>query len=95
MAELRDDYRYTYISTNTTTQVNTGQCRLVRIVLTETAAGAITIYNEIASDTTDIVGVMKASIAENPYDFGCNLSKGLKITTAAASKLTVVWYPLK
>jgi len=91
MQPVQDGYNYTYISTATTTQVVNAPCRLVRIILTETAAGTITIYNEIGSDTTTLVGVMKASIVEGDYDFGVKLSKGLKIVTGAASKLTVVW----
>ncbi len=91
MTPVRDNYKYTYISTQTTTQVLTGAGRLIRIILGTTSAGAITIYNEVASDTTDVVGVLKASIAEGTYEFGVVMSKGIKITTAGASTLTVVW----
>ena len=93
---LRDDYKYTYISSATTTTV-TGNTtvpvtgKLIRIVVTETAAGAITIYDAVAGSTTATIGAMKASIAEGTYDYGVTFSRGLQIVTAGASKLTVVW----
>lgn len=82
--------KYTYISTATTTNVHVGPISLVRIVLTETASGAITIYDEAAGGTTTVVGVIKASAAEGVYEFGVACAKGLQIVTAGASKLTVV-----
>lgn len=91
MQPIQDNYNSTYIATATTTQVVNAPCRLVRIILTETAAGTITIYNETGSGTTDIKALMKASIVEGTYEFGVKCSAGLKIVTAGASKLTVVW----
>lgn len=86
---------YAYISTNTTTQVFTGACTLVAIVINTTAAGSITIYDEIASATSNVVGVLKASIAEGTYAYGApggiTLARGLKIVTAGASDITVVY----
>ena len=84
-------YQYTYIATATTTQVAVGQGVLHGIVLGETAAGAITIYDESGSGTSVILGVLKASIAENTYIFDATFSKGLKIITAGASKISVMW----
>lgn len=88
---LRDDYSRRYISTATTTQVHTGYCNLVRIVVGETAAGAITVYNEAAGGSTDVVAVLKASIAEGTYEFGVTCSAGIQVVTAGASKITVVY----
>jgi hypothetical protein len=82
---------YQYISTATTTQVVTGSGVLKRIVLTETAAGTITIYDETGSGTTKVIAVLKASIGENTYNFDVTFGTGLKIVTAGASKLTVVY----
>lgn len=80
-----------YISTATTTQVKTGLGKLFKIIITETAAGTITVYDE-TSGTSDIIAVFKASIAEQEFDFGgVNFTNGLKIITAGASKLTVVY----
>lgn len=82
---------YQYISTATTTQVVTGHGVLKRIILGETAAGTITIYDESGSDTTKVIAVLKASIVEGQYDFNVTFGEGLKIVTAGASKLTVVY----
>lgn len=94
MSQLRDNYKYKYISTATTTNVSVGQGQLIRIIVSETAAGTITIYDEAAGGTTTIIDVMKASIAENTYEFGVQYSKGIQIVTAGASKLCVVYAPI-
>lgn len=93
--QLRDNYNYTYISSNTTTVVDAaGQGQLIRIVLGETAAGAITIYDAVSGATTTTIAVLKASIAEGTYEFGIQYKAGLQIVTAGASKLTVVTSPI-
>ena len=89
---MRDDYKFAYISTATTTQVVTGNCRLIRIVLNTTAAGAITIIDGTAG-TTGNVAVIAASVLPQTFDFGIKLSTGLRIVTAAASDITVVYTP--
>ena len=73
-----------------TLAVATGGGKLYTIVITETAAGIITIY-----DSTRTLAVFKASIVEGTYDFGpgLNYTGYLRIDPAAASKLTVVHSP--
>lgn len=96
MDNLRDSYKYTYISSATSTDV-TGMgstpvtCKLIRIIVTETAASTITVYDALAGATSTTVSVMKASIAENSYEYGITFARGIQIVTAGASKLTVVW----
>ncbi len=80
----------TYISTATTTTVKSGAGRVARIVLTETAAGSITVYDNTAASGT-ILAVLKASIVEGVYEFNCRFGTGLTIVTAGASKLSVIW----
>lgn len=87
---MKDDYKYAYISTATTTQVFSGAGKLIRIIVTETAAGAISIIDNTTGSTVN-VGQLKASIAEGNYEFGINLVNGLRIITAGASKITVVY----
>lgn len=82
---------YRYISTATTTDVFTGQGTLKKIILTETAAGTITIYDEATGGTSNIVAVLKASIVEGEYEFDVALARGLQIVTSGASKLTAVY----
>ena len=67
--------------------VATGSGKLWGIVITETAAGIITI-----SDYARTLAVFKASIVEGTYEFpgGLEYSGYLKIDPAAASKLTVL-----
>lgn len=78
----------TYISSATTTVVKSGAGMLHSIVVTETAAGAITVYDNTAASGT-VKAVLKASIAEGAYVFDIAFATGLTIVTAAASKLTV------
>lgn len=83
-----DKFIPTYISTNTTTTIGTGPQTLGAILITETAAGAITVKNGTAT-----IAVFKASIAEGRYEFNCEVPAGLSIVTAAASKVTVLSRP--
>jgi hypothetical protein len=93
--QLRDNYRYEYISTATTTVVDAaGQGQLIRIVLGETAAGAITVYDAVSGATTTTIAVLKASIVEGTYELGVQYKAGLQIVTAGASKITVVYSPI-
>jgi len=83
--------RSTYISTATTTVVKNNSGYLKKVTVTETAAGAITIYNNSAA-SGEVIAVLKASIAEQTFDFGnrfCPL--GITVVTAGASKLTVTF----
>lgn len=77
-----------YISTATTTTVKSGTGRLHTITIGETAAGAITVYDNTAGSGT-VIAVLKASIAEQTFTFDVKFTTGLTIVTAGASKLTV------
>lgn len=81
-------YKNNYIATNTTTTVKTGQGVLHTITIGETAAGAITVYDNTAGSGT-VIAVLKASIAEQTFTFDICFETGLTIVTAAASKLSV------
>lgn len=87
---MRDDYRFTYITTATTTSVYVGRCRLIRIVLNTTAAGTIGIRDG-NSGTQVNAGLIKASAPEGTYHYGIAFREGIRIITGAASDLTVVW----
>ena len=77
-----------YISTATTTTVKSGAGKLHSITLGETAAGAITIYDNTEASGT-VLAVLKASVAEQTFTFDVAFATGLTIVTAAASKLNV------
>jgi hypothetical protein len=79
-----------YISSGATTVVKTGGGRLIRVSITETAAGTITIYDNTAGSGT-VLAAFKASVVEGTYEFNLPFATGLTIVTGAASKLTVVY----
>lgn len=81
-------YKTSYISTATTTTVKSGAGVLRSITLGETAAGAITIYDNTAGSGT-VIAVLKASVAEQTFNFDVAFATGLTIVTAGASKLQV------
>jgi hypothetical protein len=87
---MRDDYSYAYIATATTTQVHTGKGKLHKIIVGETAAGAIKVIDGTAGTTTNLAE-LKASIAEGVYEFNCYFGQGLRIVTGGASKITVIY----
>jgi len=84
------DYKYTYIDSATTTQVFSGRGMLHSIVIGETAAGTIKVIDNTAGSTANIATI-KASMPEGTYKFNCSIASGLRIITAAASKITVIW----
>lgn len=86
---MRTNYKYTYISTATTTQVLTGQGVLVRIIINTTAAGTIGIIDGTAGTTVN-VGQIAASAAVGHYEYGIQVVNGIRIVTGAASDITVV-----
>lgn len=81
-------YLYNNISTATTTVVKSGQGVLKSITVNTTAAGAVTVYDNTAASGTKIA-TLKASVAENDYEYEVAFSTGLTIVTAAASDITV------
>lgn len=91
--QLRDNYQYAYIDSATTTQVDSGQGQLIRIIVGETTAGAISIIDNTTGSTINL-GALKASIAEGVYEFGVQYQAGIRIITAGASKITVVYSPV-
>lgn len=92
MELVRDDYKYTNITTATTTQVNNSPCRLIRVVLNETLAGAVTVIDN-TSGSTPIVATIAASTPAGYLYYGVKLNAGLRITTASADDITIVWTP--
>lgn len=81
-------YTPRYISTATTTVVKSGSGILGSIVIGETAAGAITVYDN-TSATGTVIAVLKASVVEGTYTFNASFTTGCTVVTAGASKITV------
>ena len=96
MVTLRDDYKSTYIAAAATTAI-TGTvpttCKLIRITVGETAAGAIKVYDAVSGGATDAQekAELKSSIVEGTYEYGITMAKGIQVVSFAGSKFTVVW----
>ena len=88
--KFEGQFSSTYISTATTTVVKTGAGLLHAIVVTETTAFTIIVYDNTAASGT-ILASFVASIAPGTYRFDALFTTGLTIITAGASKLTVVY----
>lgn len=83
-------WNYTNITTNTTTLVKTGSGVLHSITVNTTSAGSIKIEDAL-TDTTPLIGTLKASVAEGTYRYDVAFTTGLNIVTAGASDITVAW----
>lgn len=86
--KVEERFSNAYISAIATTAIKASAGFLHAITVGETAAGAITVYdNTIGAGT--IIAVLKASIVEQTFIFDVNFTVGLTIVTAAASKISV------
>lgn len=91
---VRDDYEFLHITAASTNVVVGTACKLIRINVNTTAASAINIYNAATSATSvtsNIVGILKASIAEGNQEFGIKCATGLTVVTLGNSDITVVY----
>ncbi len=91
---VRDDYEYLHVTAASTNVVVGTACKLIRINVNTTAASAINIYNAATSATsitTNLVGILKASILEGPQEFGVKLSTGLTVVAIGNSDITIVY----
>ena len=87
---ILDAHDYVHIATGTTTQVYTGTAVLKNVTINTAAAGTITIYDEIGSDTTHVVAIIAAT-AVGTYVYNVPCTRGIKVVTAAASDVTVTY----
>lgn len=87
--QLRDNYKYTYITSATTTQVLAGQGALVRIVINKATTGAISIIDGISGSTVNI-GTIAAGTPAQSIDYGIQVVSGIRIINASAEDLTIV-----
>lgn len=84
------EYQYTNLTGATTNQVFTGKGTLFAVVVNSTTATAFGIYDGIAS-TSQPVGILKASVAENTYIYNSTISSGLYVTFGTSGNYTVLW----
>lgn len=86
--KVEHQYSGSYISSATTTTVKSGAGLIHTLTIGETAAGAITLYDNTAGSGT-VLAVFKSSIAEQTFVLDISFATGLTIVTAAASKIAV------
>jgi hypothetical protein len=89
MPRIQENYSSAYIGTATTTVIKPSAGFLHTLTLGETAAGAITIYDNATAASGTIIAAFKASIAEQTFTIDAAFKNGCTIITAGASKLTV------
>lgn len=87
---MQEAYEYKYISTATTTQVKTGTGVLHAIVVSGALAGAVSVIDNTTGSTINI-GTLKASAPAGTYTFDVAFTTGLRIITAGADAITVVY----
>jgi hypothetical protein len=82
---------YNHITTAGTTQVVTGRCTLIRVVVNTTSTGTVTVVDGITTGTQSTVAILKASVAEQSFEYGVTMAFGLKVIGSGSSDLTVVY----
>lgn len=87
--QLRDNYKYTHITTQATIVVENAPCVLIAVIVNTTAAGTVTIVDS-ATTTTPVIGILKTSVAEGTYEYLVRCLNGLSIINGSTSDLTVV-----
>lgn len=87
--QIRDNYKYTYITAGATTQILTGQGALVRISINKVTTGTITIIDGISGSTANI-GVIAASTPAQSIEYGIQVVNGIRIINASTEDITVV-----
>ena len=92
MAHNRDDYEQVHISTATTTQVKTGAGRLHAIVIGTPLdlAGDVSVIDNITGSTVNLA-LLEATLPAQTLIFDCAFTTGLRIITAGADKLTIIY----
>lgn len=83
-----DGDNHAYISTQTTTQVYTGQC-ILKSVIVNTSAGAISVIDNTTGSTVN-VGLIASGVTGTFY-YNCTMGKGIRIITAGAADVTVTY----
>jgi hypothetical protein len=90
MSQIRDDYKKTYIAGAATTQVFSGAGRLHSIVVGTSVAATISIIDNTTGTTVNL-GLIGASPGAGTFVFNCSVTTGLRIITAGASTITVIY----
>ena len=87
---VHNDFANSFVSSISTVVVNSGVAVVHNIVITETASGNTTIYDNIAA-SGNILALLKPNIVENTYFFNTKVNTGITIKTDANNKLTLTY----
>ena len=87
--QLRDNYKYTYITGAATTQILIGQGALIRISINKTTTGTIKIIDDITG-TTATIATIAASTPAQSIEYGVQVVNGIRIINSASEDITIV-----
>ena len=89
---LRSEFgHYLNITSAATTVVKSGRGVLVAVILNETNAGAITIYDNTAGSGTKIATIAAGADPGTSFPYLAQFTTGLTIVTAGADDITVTF----
>ena len=89
-SSVLESSNHTNIKTATTTTVKASAGRLAGVVVNGGTMGSVTIYDNSAGSGTKIATVA-APLAGMVLPYGCRVTTGITVVTAAATNLTVIW----
>ena len=74
----------------TTANIKTGSGTIIRLIVSEKAAGAIIFYDAITG-TSPVIATIDTTNTETTYELGINFSTGLRWVKTGTAKITVVY----
>ena len=84
-------FAYSHIAAASTTVVRTGPGFLYAITVNSTVNSIITIYDDVSAVAANVIGILKANVAEQTFFFECAVSRGITVVTAGNSDITVAY----
>lgn len=82
---------YYHISSAGTNQVSPDRSTLIRVVINTTSTGTVTIADANTTTTGTTIAVLKASVAEQTFEYGVTMAFGIRIVSTGSSDITAVY----
>jgi hypothetical protein len=82
--------QYNYISTGATTLIKTGPGALIAIVMGNSTAGTVTVYDNTAA-SGNIIAKFNTSTSAFSFQIGAKFTIGCTVVTSAADQVTVIY----
>lgn len=86
---INNIYDYYHINAAGTYQVAATRATLKNVTINTTSTGAITVVDGLSTGTQGTVAVLKASVAEQTFEYGNTMAFGIKIISQGSSDITV------